>query len=129
MADFDVNMPKDFVKDILGLSDSGKLCEEMLSEASPILVSSMKKRARRDTGAMAESIKATKPKENDRGYFTVVRPTGLDAKGIRNAEKMAYLEYGTSRMKAKPTIAKAVNDAEGRVLNTMQDVFDREVGG
>ena len=128
MADFDVNMPNDFMKEILHLSDSGKLCEEMLSEASPILVESMKKKARRATGAMAESIKATKPASNDRGYFTAIRPTGRDRDGTRNAEKMAHMEYGTSRMKARPTIASAVNAAEHKVLDTMQDVFNREVG-
>ena len=98
MADFDVNMPNDFMKEILHLSDSGKLCEEMLSEASPILVESMKKKARRATGAMAESIKATKPASNDRGYFTAIRPTGRDRDGTRNAEKMAHIKRSLDQM-------------------------------
>lgn len=131
MAGFDLNMPDDFMKDVIGLSadSTDRLCEEMLSEASPALEGSMKKRARKATGQMAASIKATKPKKNARGYFTVVRPTGKDAKGVRNAEKLAIQEYGTSRQRAAPLLAASVNDVENQVLTTMQNRFNREVKG
>jgi len=129
MADFDINMPDDFMKELFGLSVSGTddLCTDMLQKASPALETSMKKRARRATGQMAASIHATKPKKNERGYFTVVRPTGKDSKGVRNAEKLAIQEYGTSRQRAEPLLAASVNDVESQVLNTMQNIFDREV--
>ena len=123
MADFDINMPEDFMKKVFGLSASGteQLCEEMLSDASPALESSMKKRPRKATGQMAASIKATKPKKNERGYFAVVRPIGKDSKGVRNAEKLAIQEYGTSRQRASPLLAASVNDVENQVLTTMQN--------
>lgn len=131
MADFQIDMPDDFMKDLFGLSANtmDNLCEDMLSKASPQLEGAMKKRAKKATGQMAASIKATKPRKNERGYFTVVRPTGKDSKGGRNAEKLAIQEYGTSRQKAEPLLSASVNEVESQVLSTMQKRFDGEVKG
>jgi len=131
MATFDINMPDDFMDELFGLSASKtySLCEEMLSNASPTLQTSMKKRARKATGQMAASIKATKPRKNERGYFTVVRPAGKDSNGVRNAEKLAIQEYGTSKQKANPLLAASVGDAEDQILTTMQNTFDKGVKG
>ena len=131
MANFQMDMPDDFMKDLFGLSAStmDNLCEDMLSEASPPLEGAIKRRAKKATGQMAASIKATKPKKNERGYFTVVRPTGRDSKGVRNAEKLAIQEYGTSRQRAVPLLSASVNEVESQVLSTMQKRFDGEVKG
>ena len=53
---------------------------------------------------MSRSIKPTKPKKNRWGHFIVIRPTGKDKKGVRNMEKLVYMEYGTSKQSPTPVI-------------------------
>ena len=48
------------------------------------------------TGELAASIGRTKAQENKYGVYSVVKPGGTDSKGVRNVEKMAYLEYGVA---------------------------------
>ena len=81
------------------------------------------------TGTMAGSIKATKPKRTRTdAYIVVVRPTGKDKHGVRNMDKAAYLEYGTSKQAATPWLQHATNDAETAVLKKCQDIYNRTVG-
>ena len=61
------------------------------------------------------------------GYYMCTRPTGRDKKGVRNMEKLAYLEFGVKGRPATPVITSAVIRAEPRVLQAMQEVFNREV--
>ena len=56
-----------------------------------------------------------------------MRPTGRDEKGVRNMEKMVYMEYGTSKQEATPVLSPAVRKAEDPVTEKMQEVFNREV--
>ena len=87
---------------------------------------------------MVSSVKHTKAgKTKIGGYYAAVRPTGKDANGVRNMEKAAYLEYGTSKKKGgakkdkqppRPWVNRAINNCESAVLNKMQEVFEREVG-
>ena len=42
---------------------------------------------------------------------------------------MVYLEYGTSDQAPTPILTKAIKDSETAVLNKMQEVFDRAIGG
>ena len=53
-----------------------------------------------------------------------VRPVGTDSKGVRNAEKMGYKEYGTSKQPAKPVLKKAVKKSEKECLEIMQKAFE-----
>ena len=100
----------------------------MLEESVPILEKAVKAEAakHKDTGAMEESIKATGADINAKGHYICVRPTGRDEKGVRNMEKMIYMEYGTSKQKETPVLSPAVRKAEGPVLDKMQEVFNRE---
>ena len=59
----------------------------------------------------------------------MIRPTGTGRKGVRNMEKLAYMEYGTSHQRATPVIGPAIAASEGGVLEAMQEVFNREVDG
>lgn len=101
----------------------------MLEEAVPILENEVKSRAssHHASGSMIKSIKTTKAKQTGDGYSIAVIPTGIDDKGVRNMEKMAYLEYGTSKQEATPVISPSVRTSEDEVVNKMQEVFDREV--
>ena len=49
---------------------------------------------------------------------------GTDSKGVRNAEKMGYKEYGTSKQPAKPVLKKAVKKSEKECLEIMQKAFE-----
>lgn len=130
MANFEIEGIDDLMKD-LDMLDAERIAPMMLEEAAPILKDSVVKGAsrHRDTGAMVNSIKQTKASRNQRGYYIAVRPTGKDEKGVRNMEKMAYLEYGVGgRQPATPVLTPAVHAAEADVLEKMQEVFDREIG-
>lgn len=109
------------------------------------------------TGTLADSIHHNKPERNAWGIFTSSTARGKDYKkrkpkkvthaayakkdgryvghrtsiegyNVRNHDKLWYLEHGTSRQEPRPFVQKCVNDAEPKVLDKMQEVFDREVG-
>lgn len=131
MAKFSVD-PKDFdivLKELERSADVDSWGPKALAEASPILEESIKRRASSHdrTGAMTRSIKPTKPKKNRWGHFVVIRPTGKDKKGVRNMEKLVYMEYGTSKQSATPVMTPALNDAKEKVNQKLQEVFEREV--
>ena len=135
MGKFELHGIDDFMEELSDL-DIDRIAPVMLEEAVPILEKEVRQAAGRhkDSGAMAESIKATKVGTNSYGHYISVRPTaaalvpaGVDSKGVRNMEKMAYLEYGTSTQEATPVLSPAVRKAEEPVINKLQEVFDREV--
>lgn len=109
------------------------------------------------TGVLAASIHHIKPRRNLWGVFTASTATGKDDKkgrykkiehasfhkrtgkyvgvrssygtgAVRNHDKLYYLEYGNSRQPARPFVQKCVNSAEPKVLDKMQEVFNREIG-
>ena len=128
MAKFDIYGIDDLMKDLSQI-DVDRIAPKMLEESVPILEKAVKAEAakHKDTGAMEESIKATGADINAKGHYICVRPTGRDEKGVRNMEKMAVLEYGSSRQTATPVLVPAVRESEDKVLKKMQEVFDREV--
>jgi HK97 gp10 family phage protein len=130
MGKFDFEIPADFIKQLGRLADVDKYAPQMIDEAIPILLANVKAETahHRQTGDMYKSIKKTKAKKTKKGgYFASVRPTGTDKKGVRNMEKMAYLEYGTKKQSARPVLTKALRDSETAVMNKMEEVFKREV--
>lgn len=129
MAKFESEGLDDLMKN-LSLLEVERIAPMMLEEAVPILEGAVKSRAaaHKRSGNMYQSIKKTKAKRDGSGHSICVRPTGEDAKGIRNMEKMAYLEYGTSKQAVTPVILPAVRESEESVCSKMQEVFDREVG-
>lgn len=145
MGRFDFQMPDGFIKQLGRLADVEKYAPEMLKAATPIVVrttqSALKTAAGKDpTGLMVESVKATKIVHNKNGWFVRVGPSGIDTDyetldgvkqrtvPIRNMEKAAYLEYGTSKQSAKPWANRATNDAAEQAMSAMREAFEREVG-
>lgn len=129
MARFEIEGIDELMKDLSTL-DAEKLAPAMLGEAAPILKGTVVSAAasHRDTGEMVASIKETKVRRNQSGYYISVRPTGKDGKGVRNMEKMAALEYGVGgRQAATPVLTSSVHSAEEPVVQKMQEVFDREI--
>lgn len=127
---FKMDIPSDFLEGLM--AEPEEFVCEMLDGAAPILVDALKDESKkhRDTGAMADSIKqevkATKAKTG--AYITVVRPTGKDKKGVRNMEKMMYMEYGTSRQVSTPVLSKAVQKSEKQVIEKMREIYNQKVG-
>lgn len=112
------------------LAEPIKMAIKAVDSAAPILEESLRSEisgaANRGyvTGELAASISATKAKENQYGVYSVVKPVGTDSGGTRNAEKLAYLEYGTSRgQKPHPVRQKAINAAEAKCA----DIIEKEI--
>lgn len=82
------------------------------------------------TGNLASSVETTKAQENNLGVFAVAKPEGLNRKGLRNVEEMAYLEYGVrSRNQApRPVRDRAASAAESACVSAMEAVINEEVG-
>lgn len=116
----------DFLHSLTSM-DVGALTTEMIEAAEPVMVERVKKYANRHkaSGDMIRSIKSTGVKERRGGKYLVVRPTGRDHKGVRNMEKLAYLEYGTANMPASPIITPAVKDAEQAIEWVWNDIMER----
>ena len=136
MSIFEMSGIDDLMKQLENLSRStDEITEKMINSARPILESNVKKNVRKQanrgyaTGELAESIEASKVEHNAFGCYSVIRPTGKDSKGVRNGEKLAYLEYGVpGREIPHPVIARSVNESETDCLKEMQRIFDQETG-
>jgi len=131
MGKFDFQIPDSFLKQLGKLSDVERIAPKMIDEAMPILERNLKAELAKHkrTGDMVNSVRKTKAGRNKYGYYAVVRPTGKDRKGVRNMEKLAHAEYGTSKQPPTPILTKAIKDSENAVLDKMQEVFEREVNG
>ncbi len=95
------------------------IADEVLDEAIPTVVSAYQSAVASAankgyaTGAAAGSIEARPAQKNAYGHFAVARPTGADSRGVRNAEKIAYLEYGTPKQPAHPVRSQAAGASQG----------------
>lgn len=134
MQGITIDFPSD-LEEKLQIIVKSEIGIKAVEAAVPIAESAMKSelekhhRAKRDPtyGEMAESVKATEPKENEYGAYAYIRPTGTDSKGVRNMEKLAYLEYGTVKQAGTPVMANIKSEIEKEVVNTMQKVIEQEV--
>lgn len=130
MGKFDFEVDPAFLRSLGRLADVDKIAPKMIDEALPILVSHVKTEVSKHvrTGDMLKSIKASKTKKNTSGnYYAVVRPTGKDRKGVRNMEKLAHAEFGTSKQAPTAILTKAIEDSRQAVYDKMQEVYNREV--
>lgn len=124
----------EFAKELEKLGDTDKYAPEMLNVAAPILEKGLRSRVKREankgyaSGDLENSIKAKKPGKNEYGHYVMVTAEGKDRKGVRNNEKLAYLNYGTTKQEARPVIAGAIGDTEADCLEAMQQKFDEVTG-
>ena len=116
----------DVIRDLTSL-DVDRMTEEMIEAAEPVMVNNLKAWSARHyvDGDMYNSIKSTGVKKNSSGKYLVVRPTGKDKDGVRNMEKMAYLEYGTAHQKATPVLTPAVKESEGTIESKFESIFNK----
>lgn len=150
MALFDVEMPEDFMSDLLG-AEFDILAEEMLTESAPIYKDSIQKSMKSSLihdgeSEMVDSVKASKPKKCNNGAWIVrIGPTGnskhvyvvKNGHGQRtkrtypvsNILKAIWKEYGIAgRQAARPWLQKAKNDAQQEIMDRMQEVYNKKVG-
>lgn len=132
----EVEFPEDFMSELFDTSFD-EIAKEALEAASPILAQSTEKaltksvasRGEYSKGVMVPSIKATKAtKTKTDAWIVVVRPTGKDAKGVRNAMKAGVMEYGAAHEAARPWLTSAAKNAESAATAKMQEVYNQKVG-
>ena len=130
MAKFKQSVGIDEFMDSLSSLDFEYFAPQALEQAAPIvkkkLVSLSEKHSH--TGAMVKSIKTKKPSKTKNGEWQIFTgPSGTDKNGVRNMEKMAYLEYGVRAHKqpATPVITPAVESTHDEVVDDMQETFNK----
>ena len=125
MAKFTVTFDDELVKQLERLENFDELAKQILTDSSKPLEDSLNRElmAHKDTGALIKSVKKV-VKKSKYGWFLMVRPTGKDKKGVRNMEKLAYIEFGTSKQPARPLLARVMSRAESAVKELMQRNFD-----
>lgn len=130
MGKFDFEFDSELVRQLERLGNFDEIAPKILDETVPILEKYVKSETAKHnrTKDMLNSIKKTKANKNKYGWFVTVRPTGKDRKGVRNMEKMAHAEYGTSKQPPTPILTKALNDARQEVTDKMQEIFNEVVG-
>lgn len=120
----------DLMKELEKVGNIEDYAPELLNAAAPILEKTLKTEvaaaANRGyaSGNLKKSITANKPSKNKIGYYVSVTAKGKDKSGTRNNEKLAYLNYGTSKQSARPVLAKAVRKAEDECVESMQKKLD-----
>ena len=130
MAKFETDISLDELMQSLTSIDIEALAPVALEESAPIvekkLISLSEPHKR--TGAMVKSIKAQKASKSGDGYSIFVGASGVDRRtGIRNMEKMAYLEYGVREhnQPATPVIVPTIRATHDSVCDSMQETFNR----
>lgn len=133
MANFRVDGIDELINELNKASKLDEVAPKMIEVALPILEKSLKETVQKEvnrgyaTGELVSSIRKSESMRNQYGYFGIVRPTGKDKKGVRNMEKLAYLHYGTVKQTARPVVNKAVFHVEEKIIEKMQEVYNKAV--
>lgn len=136
MATIELNGFDELIKKLDKLGNQSyveEIGKKAVSEAAPIAEAAMRgsissvEYGPYSTKSISGSIQTTEARINTYGAYAVARPTGRDAKGVRNAEKAAYLQYGTSRMPARPWRERAVASSQGAAVKAMEEVIKTEM--
>jgi HK97 gp10 family phage protein len=152
MASFEVEIDSEFIKEITRLGERSEVIARlMLDDAGQILGDSLEAELRskhKDTGELADSIEVQEYQDKAGNWVVWAHPEGRSKKLMRqgkvysrsksgtktsgkalyNADKLWWIEMGTSRQPAKPFMERMVRSVEGKIIANMQAIFDREVG-
>jgi len=129
MGKFDFQFDQELTRQLERLGNYDNIAPLILNGAVPILKRSVKAECAKHkrTGDMIDSVKETTASKNKYGWYVVVRPTGKDRNGVRNMEKMAHAEFGTSKQPPTPILTKALNDVRDEVTEKMQELYNEVV--
>lgn len=75
------------------------------------------KRSDKDQPHIQDNITVSRPKETDEGKFVTVGPN----KKVEWRAK--FLEYGTSKMAARPFVEKGADEGEAEALEAMERIY------
>ena len=126
----------DLIKRLDKLSDKAKVddaAKKAVDAAKETVASSMRSAIRSveygqySTGAISASVTTTDAKVNSYGVFSVAKPEGTHPSGIRNGELAAYLNYGTSKMTARPWRERACTAAEAPAKKIIENTLKTEM--
>lgn len=149
MAVFSFDFPEELPTELMEPTDVDELCEAMLRGAAPLLEREMKREINRvtskeySTGAAAESIKCKSPRKYRNGDWTIsITPRGYSKHTFRtgngkkrtyevsNALKLIWLNYGIpGHQVARPFLTRAMDNARKSVIEKMQEIYNKKVGG
>lgn len=134
MARFETDIGIDELMTSLTSIDIEALAPVALEQSAPIVEKKLVQLSEphKRTGAMVKSIKAQKASKNKDGYSIFVGASGVDRRtGIRNMEKMAYLEYGVREhnQPATPVIVPTIRATHDDVCDSMQETFNKYLEG
>ena len=139
MARMEIAPMDGLLKELARLERMDEIAPKMLDAASPILVSSVRRRLQPHNRTMhlMDSVTASKAKKAKtgawaakvtfKGYDGSKKPTAKYPHGVANSIKAMGLEVGNSHQRPQPFIQAAINDCEQEAMAEMQAVFDREV--
>lgn len=130
MARFETDISLDELMTSLTSIDIEALAPVALEQSAPIVEKKLVQLSEphKRTGAMVKSIKAQKANKSGDGYSIFVGASGVDRKtGIRNMEKMAFLEFGVREhnQPATTVIVPTIRATHDDVCDSMQDVFNK----
>lgn len=134
MARFETDVSLDELMTSLTSIDIEALAPIALEESAPIVEKKLVQLSEphKRTGAMVKSIKAQKANKSGDGYSIFVGASGVDRKsGIRNMEKMAFLEFGVREhnQPATPVITPTIRATHDDVCDSMQETFNKYLEG
>ena len=110
----------------LGKRDADKMIRYAIYPAAEIVADEVKSNTPVDTGDLRDSMILTPMEDDGTGFIsTQVKFTGYDSKGVPNQLKARALERGTSRVKARRFIKKAVAATKKRAEGLMQTFIDK----
>ena len=109
--------------------------KDALKHAAPTVEKELKReisshhKSKRDRtrGQLAASVKTSAPKQVGTEWQVEIAPSGTDTKGVRNAEKLAYLEYGTSKQDATPVVGPVVARTEAKVVREIEEYINKKL--
>ena len=146
MAQMEIDFPEDMLNGLLDV-DAEDLCKQMIDSAAPIMEESMKKEMRSviqhsGDSELVDSVKTSKakkakngaiiaftgPKGNSKNYYYRNGKKGRRIQ-VSNVLKAIWLNYGRVGQPARPFLTKATNNAQQKVLEKMQQTYDRLTGG
>jgi HK97 gp10 family phage protein len=152
MASFEVEIDSEFIKEITRLGDRSEVITRlMLDDAGQILADTLEAEIRlkhKASGELADSIVVQEYQDKRGNWVAFAHPEGRSKKLMRqgkvykrsksgtktsgkalyNADKLFWIEMGTSRQPAQPFIERMCRAVEGKIMANMQAIFDREVG-
>jgi HK97 gp10 family phage protein len=126
-----------------GLALSEEDVKEVLEASAPAAEEEVKKSLKNSvrTAEGSEVVKSVKVYKVTKlrkgsGYRCLIGPSGMNKKNpdgstrktpVRNMEVAMYLNYGTSKMAARPWLDKAVNNADRVCTKRMQEEFEKRI--